>query len=415
MEQKITDLSELIAATEGNMRMLGYTQHSLTRFHSGWNKLTRYVAKKGDPPYTPVVGLEFLHTEVGYPSHVPYKNSQKRSLVIRGVRLLNDYQEHRSIAGRVPTKTTAWSQELLSIRESFISHCYGKGYAEKTVRIRMQAVDPFLREVVMQQGVAFKDITAHILSCYIATLSGYAPGTIRVWINGLRHFLRYLYEMGYGATDLAEAVPKVKSIKPERIPGILSADEVQRLLACVDRGNPLGKRDYAALLIAALLGLRDSDISALSFEHIDWEKQSISLIQQKTGEPLYLPLLPAIGEAVIDYLRYGRPTTECRNIFVRHCAPYGAMVSFYGTMAKYMARAGIRSTNTPMQGMHILRHTLASGLIMQGEIYQTVSAALGHKNTTSTDVYAHIDIDGLLKCALDPEEVGFFERKAASI
>ena len=60
MRYKITDLSELITATEGNMRTLGYTQHSLTRFHSGWNKLSRYAAEKGNPPYTPVVGLEFL-------------------------------------------------------------------------------------------------------------------------------------------------------------------------------------------------------------------------------------------------------------------------------------------------------------------------------------------------------------------
>lgn len=411
MNQKITNLSELISATEANMRALGYSEHSLTRFHSGWNKLSRYAAGRGHPPYTPVVGLEFLRFEADYPSYQTYRVSQKRSLMVRGVRLLNEYQEFQSIAGRVPLCITDWPPNLAALREAFISHCYSMGYARQTVRGRMNAIDPFLREVVMQQGVAFANLTPQILSRYMSTLSGFAPATIGLWLGGLKHFLRYLYENNYTEANLTESIPKVKSTKPERVPSVLSAEELGRLLAAVDRGNPLGKRDYAVLVTAALLGLRDSDITALTFANIDWEKQSISLVQQKTGEPVYLPLLPAVAEAIVDYLKHGRPETGCKNVFVRHCAPYGAMVSFYSTMAKHMARAGIKSSTTPMRGMHILRHTLASGLIMQGEIYQTVSAALGHKNSASTDAYAHIDVDGLLKCALDPKEVGFFERE----
>lgn len=411
MLQKITDLSELISATEGNMRAFGYTKHSLTRLHSGWNKLSRFVTEKGNPPYTPVVGLEFLRVEVNYPQYFTYLDSQKRSLTVRGVRLLNEYQEYGSIAGRVPINVTNWPPEIAVLREAYITHCLGIGYAKQTIRMRMQAVDPFLREIVIQQGIRLANLTPQIVSRYISTLGSYATGTIESWISGLKFFFTYLYECGVMPVCLTESVPKVKSVKPERVPGILTTDEVQRLLAAVDRGNPLGKRDYAAIVTAALLGLRDSDITALSFSHIDWEKGTVSLIQQKTQEPIYLPLLPAVRDTIIDYLKYGRPVTDCKNVFVRHCAPYGAMVSFYDAMSKYMSRAGIKSAHKPTRGMHILRHTLASGLIAQGEIYQTVSAALGHKNSTSTDVYAHIDIDGLLKCALDPEEVGFFEHK----
>lgn len=411
MGQKITDLSELISTTERSLRAFGYTKHSLTRFHSGWNKLSRYVSDNGNPPYTPVVGLEFLRVEVDYPSYLSYRDSQKRSLTVRGVRLLNEYQEYQSIAGRVPINITKWPPGLAALRDAYIAHCYGAGLAKATVRSRMQAVDPFLREVAMSQGMALSQITPQILSRYIAALASYAPATVRLWIGGLKHFFGYLHENGHTTVNLAQSFPKVKSVKPERVPGALSAEELRRLLATVDRGNPLGKRDYAALVTAALLGLRDSDITSLTFASIDWENQSVSLIQQKTGEPVYLPLLPAVSEAIIDYLKFGRPVTDCKNIFVRHCAPYGAMASFYDTMSKYMARAGIKSPNTPMRGMYILRHTLASGLIMQGEIYQTISAVLGHKNTASTDVYTHIDVDGLLKCALDPEEVGFYERK----
>jgi integrase len=161
----------------------------------------------------------------------------------------------------------------------------------------MNAIDPFLREIVMQQGISLENLNPQILSKYIATFSSYAPGTIEQWVCGLKHLFDYLHENGYTPINLAKSIQKVKSIKPERVPGILSAEELRRLLAAIDRGNPLGKRDYAAMVTGALLGLRESDITTLTFANIDWEKQSISLIQQKTKEPIYLPLLPAVSEA----------------------------------------------------------------------------------------------------------------------
>ena len=411
MEQKITRLSELIKATEENLKNFGYTEYSLERFRSGWRKLEKFLAERGNPLYTPVVGLEFLRKEVGYPAYIPYLESQKYSLIVRGVRLLNNYQENRSIAPRIPLSKTNWPPDLESLRKAYTNYCNEHEYSKSTVRGFLQAADPFLRDVVMHKGIALQDITPQDISHHVTTLGEFTIRTIDTWTRGLRHFMKFLFESGYTISDLSKCVPRTKAAKPERLPSTLTVEEIQRLLGVIDRGNPVGKRDFAAIIIAVLLGLRDSDITALNLDNFNWDKRRIELVQQKTGEPLYLPLMQPILEALVDYFKNGRPVTKCQNIFVRHCAPYGKLVSFYSPMAKYMSKAGIKTANSPMRGLHILRHTLASGLIMQGEAYETVSAALGHINAGSTDTYAHIDVDGLLQCALDPEEVGFFEDK----
>jgi len=409
MNQKITNLSVLIKDTDENMRKFGYTDYSMTRFHSGWNKLVRYSEAIGNPPYTPFIGLEFLRKETGYPHVLPYRQSQKSSLAIRSVRLLNEYQECQTIAGRIPLSKTTWSEPISAIRENYFRYCRERELSESTVRVRKDAIDQFLRVVIMDKGYEFETINAKTISEYIMTFSGFAPNTVAIYLRGLRKFFEFLYERGYVETNLGLFVPKMKSRKPERIPSIMKKEDLNKLLTSVDRGNPLGKRDYAILVTAALLGLRGCDICALTFDNLNWDAKRIELIQRKTGEPLYLPMLVQVRDAIVDYMRNGRPVTESQNVFIKHNAPYDGLVNLHSIMEKHTHLAGIKMDAMQLKGLHILRHTLASGLIMQGEAYGTVSAALGHKNTKSTDTYAHIDVEGLIQCALEPWEVGFSE------
>lgn len=157
--------------------------------------------------------------------------------------------------------------------------------------------------------------------------------------------------------------------------------------------------------MAALLGMRDSDITNLTFSNLDWEKNCITFFQKKTSRMVKLPLLPAVGDALVDYLKYGRPQTDSSYVFVKHKAPFEKAVSFYCVMSVCISNAGISVGKNVSHGLHILRHTLASELVRQGEAYSTVSAILGHSGIGSTDAYTHIDLDGLLKCALELQEV----------
>ena len=87
------------------------------------------------------------------------------------------------------------------------------------------------------------------------------------------------------------------------------------------------KRDYAMFLLAILLGMRAGDICNLRFKKLGLEPKADYLHAAKSGKVSALPLLPVIGEAIIDYLRNGRLDSNCDNVFIRHLHPYGGFQS----------------------------------------------------------------------------------------
>ena len=116
-------------------------------------------------------------------------------------------------------------------------------------------------------------------------------------------------------SDFSEFFETLRVRKEERIPSFYNKDEVATIENSIDRSGSVGKRNYAILLLATRLGLRASDIAALSFNNIDWDKNLITLIMQKTGKIIELPLLPEVGNAIIAYLKYGRPKSILPQVF----------------------------------------------------------------------------------------------------
>ena len=102
----------------------------------------------------------------------------------------------------------------------------------------------------------------------------------------------------------------------------MKVDDVVSLLGCIPRDSPSGKRDFAAMSLAAVSGLRAGDIAALELGDVDWRRYEIRIVQGKTSEPLCLPVSKSMLDALADYILNGRPETADRHIFVRHCAPY---------------------------------------------------------------------------------------------
>lgn len=196
-------------------------------------------------------------------------------------------------------------------------------------------------------------------------------------------------------------IPRVNYSHKAHIPSVYAPEEIESLLAVVDRANPIGKRDYTILLLATRLGLRASDICGLCFDDVDWTNNQINIIMQKTNEPLQLPLTAEVGNAIIDYIRNGRPKSEYRNIFLRHIHPIEPMYSssLHGMIQRYFYDAGIDIKNRK-HGPHALRHSLASNMLSNNTPLPTISNVLGHKSTATTQIYLKIDINNLAKCAL---------------
>ena len=115
-----------------------------------------------------------------------------------------------------------------------------------------------------------EDITAESIHNYLITLTGLSQKTGAGIVLLLRQFFDAMYLSGIINIELSKHVPTMKLVRQDKIPETWTDDAIERLLAVVDRGNPIGKRDYAVLLIVIRLGLRDSDVRNLKFENIIW-------------------------------------------------------------------------------------------------------------------------------------------------
>ena len=134
------------------------------------------------------------------------------------------------------------------------------GHYIHTRPFTLASADFHMQIMMVNRGISVSDISPKIISEYVAGLAEYSKATIEVHLRGLRQFFRFLYDAGETAQDLSASVPKLHGGTGERIPHILSAEQVHLLLDSVDRGSPIGKRNYAILMMAACLGMRDSDI-----------------------------------------------------------------------------------------------------------------------------------------------------------
>ena len=200
----------------------------------------------------------------------------------------------------------------------------------------------------------------------------------------------------------------------KRIPSFFTKEEVLQIENSISRSSGMGKRDYAIVLLASRLGLRASDIAGLQFSDIDWDKNLITLKMKKTGKIVELPLLADVGNAIVDYLRNGRPNSNLKHIFLSLCAPYSAATKelVCGAIDRIVRKSGV-GLRDRHHGPHALRHSLASALLEDGTTIPVISETLGHSNTETTMTYLRIDVKSLLKCALPvpPISSDFYKQK----
>ena len=188
------------------------------------------------------------------------------------------------------------------------------------------------------------------------------------------------------------------------MPTTYSEEEISRIIAAVDRSSPVGKRDYLVLLLAAEYGWRAGDIISFKFNQIDWKKNTISFDQSKTDVPVEFPLLASVGNAIIDYLKYGRPDSEVPEVIVaaKGCTRGLPLASptIHSIVSRYMRAAHITHWQEKKHGPHSLRHSLATNLLKKNISMPVISTVLGHQRTETTKIYLKVDIDRLGKCTL---------------
>lgn len=219
----------------------------------------------------------------------------------------------------------------------------------------------------------------------------------------LSSFWRWLDLRGYGTKHLVGAVPLRRKYRLADVPCALSWDQVQRLLAVVDRSAPNGRRNYAMLLLTATYGLRGCEVRVLRIDDIDWSNDEITIFAPKTGLYRKLPLMQPVGEALLDYLREERPPSLHREIFLSSRPPNAPLRSKLNRwLSRCFDRAGIE---TPRRGAHTLRHSLAVHLLRSGETLKSIGDVLGHRSPETTFIYTKLHVEDLRTVALEREVV----------
>ena len=247
-------------------------------------------------------------------------------------------------------------------------------------------------EFVGQRGTNLAEVSASDVSAFVAEHCArpvkLAPPEMATI---LRAFLRFLYVEGITRLPLHNAVPPVASWKASTLPKALPQGAVACLLRSCDRRTARGRRDYAILMLLARLGLRAGEIVALGLDDFDWRAGEL-VIHGKGRREERMPLPEDVGEAVVGYLRRGRPRSDCRAVFVRTVAPLVGLTRGAVTNVVYAAcdRAGVVRASA-----HRLRHTLATDLLREGSSLTEIGQVLRHVSISTTSIYAKVDHDAL--------------------
>jgi integrase len=187
------------------------------------------------------------------------------------------------------------------------------------------------------------------------------------------------------------------------LPRYLPAADIERVIAACNRETAVGLRDRAAILLLARLGLRAGDIRQMDLADIDWTHASIR-VSGKSRYETTLPLTQEVGDAVLEYLRKGRPPVQGTHLFVRMQGPWKPLhvSAVSAIVARAIARAGVQ---TAFRGAHVLRHSAATEMLRQGATLQQVGAVLRHRYLDTTAHYAKVDVQRLRDIALPWPEV----------
>jgi len=276
-----------------------------------------------------------------------------------------------------------------------------RGIKPRSIRYQLDVAQQFLIERFGSDGVfaCGKLCTADVTHFIERHAYAHKPATCQTMFSVLRSFLRFLYVRGETPTDLTGCVLRVAGWRLAALPTFLPPDQVEAVIRGVDGSVPSGRRDRAILLLLARLGLRSGEVVNLVLEDINWEMGTIS-VKGKSAQHNCLPLPWDVGEAVADYLIHERPTCTWRNVFLRAIAPYGPMRApgvLTCMVARRFRRVGLQP---PKMGARVLRHSLASRMLQDGNTLDEIRDILGHESHATTEIYAKVAITGLRELAL---------------
>jgi site-specific recombinase XerD len=330
---------------------------------------------------------------------IDYRKGQSKMFVRRGdgrtLNLLAAYLRDKNIISQpCPIKP-----DNISIED--ILHSYGqylyedKGLCDLTIKRNKAVLHNFLIDQFGKSQLIPSEITRNkILKYIVSNTKRYNNKSIQIIASVIRSFLHYLVMIGKIKVELADCIPATPSWRASYLPVFLVRTEVKQLLGTCDRRTKTGCRNYAILLLLVRLGLRASEVLNLSLDDINWEAGELDILG-KGRKHRVLPLPVDVGSAMASYLRYARPKSMDRQVFIRSRAPYSGL--HHPSCISSIVRRALNAAklNPQQMGAHLLRYTAAMETLNKGASLFEIGQLLGHCSVDTTALYTKIDITAL--------------------
>jgi integrase/recombinase XerD len=291
------------------------------------------------------------------------------------------------------------AQQCLASYEEFLEKV--QGLAPTTRRQYLRFASRLLNTISQSGPIPWPSLNADkIIEFVLADASprkGFGPHTTS---TAIRSLLRFLVSQGRLSSGLETAIPNIPRWSHAALPQRLSETDINRLLTVCDDGTAIGRRNYAILILLSRLGLRAKEVVGMQLGDLDWANGSLLVRSSKTHSERLLPMAQEVGEALVSYLKDGRPATSYRQIFLDHTAPFQPLQTASAitkVVKRLLAKAGIERRSS---GAHLFRHTVASQMVNHGASFKEVADVLGHQNLQTTGIYAKLDLAALSEAAL---------------
>ena len=274
-----------------------------------------------------------------------------------------------------------------------------RGLSDRTIQNRCWWIRQFLSWYEPRRG-PLSGASAKDVDAFLAMSNRHqrwSRATTATILKELRGFFRHAASRGLCKPSIAEGIAGPRLYRHENLPMGPKREEVVRLINSMKTDTPVDIRDRAMVLLCAVYGLRASEVTRLRLEDIDWDRDRIQVVLAKSKAGNAFRLLPAVGNAIYRYLRKVRPRCARREVFLTLCTPYRPLRNLHYVVSRRLKALGI---NAPHRGPHGIRHALACHLLSQKQSLKVIGDILGHRSSTSTRIYAKVDLSSLRHVAL---------------
>lgn len=273
-----------------------------------------------------------------------------------------------------------------------------RGLSPVTISNCRSEIDGFL-STVWHPDAKLNGVTIHDIDAYLAYQGthGWARTSLHALASTLRNFFRYAEGQGW-ATNVSVGIEAPMVFREEGLPLGPKWEDVQRLIASFDGDSAIDLRDRAVVLLLAVYGLRRGEVVRLRLDDLDWNGEILHITRPKQRRTQQYPFVASIGAAILRYLKEARPRSAHRELFLSVEAPFRPLSPsrVSGIVRDRLAMLGI---DVPRRGAHCLRHANARHLLDAGFVLKEIGDHLGHRSSSSTRVYAKVDLTGLRRAA----------------